>query len=73
MVFRWVNIVVFPLSLCYSYVLSGAYKVISDGRGEVCLAQRARDEPWRQNQFLATSATHLGRGLSDGGCTALQR
>ena len=27
---------------------------------------------WRENPFLNTTATQLGRGLSDGGCTQIQ-
>jgi len=27
---------------------------------------------WRENQFFTTTATQLGRGLSDGGCTEIQ-
>ena len=30
-------------------------------RGEVCFAQRAREELWRQNPFLTTTA-HICRG-----------
>jgi len=48
------------------------YKVIWDGRGEVCLAQRAREELWLENLFLTTTGTQLRRGLSYGGCTAIQ-
>jgi len=27
---------------------------------------------WRENPFLNTTASQLGRGLSDGGCTEIQ-
>jgi len=67
MVFLWVYVCVFPLGLCNSYVLSGL-RIRLYGRGEVCLAQRAREELWRENLFLTTSATQLGRGLNYGGC-----
>jgi len=48
------------------------YTVIWDGRGEVCFAQRAREKLWWENLFLTTTATKLGRGLSDGGCAEIQ-
>jgi len=83
MVFVWVKVCVFPLGLCYSYVPSFGfmiclcsfrfgYKIIWDGRGEVCIAQRAREELWRENPFLTTTTTQLARGLSCGGCTENQ-
>jgi len=93
-VFVWVYICVFPLDLCYSYILSFGfmlffnsfgfgymlilcsfgfgYKVILDGRGEVCFTPWAREELWLENLFLTTTATQLGRELSDGGCTEIQ-
>jgi len=58
----------YMLFLCFEF----GYKVIWDGRGEVCFAQRAREELWRENPFLTTTATQLGRRLSDGGCAAIQ-
>jgi len=83
MVFVWVYVCVFPLGLCYSYVLffgfmlllcslGFGYKVIWDGRGEVCFAQRAREPFCRENPFLTTTAAQLGKGLSDGGCAEIQ-
>jgi len=48
------------------------YKVIWDGTGEVCFEQRAREELWRENPFLTTTATQLGSGLSDGRCAEIQ-
>lgn len=38
------------------------YKVISDGRGEVCFAQWAREYLWQENQFRTYTATQLGGG-----------
>jgi hypothetical protein len=66
-----VCVYVFPLGLWYSYVLSGL-RIRLYGRGEVCFAQRAREELWRENPFPTTTATQLGRGLSYGGCTEIQ-
>jgi len=41
-------------------------------RGEVCFAQRAREELWRENISLTTTAAQLCRGLSDGRCMESQ-
>ena len=48
------------------------YQVISDGRGEVCFAQRATEELQQENPFLTTTANQHGSGLSYGGCTEIQ-
>ena len=47
------------------YCFGFEYEVISDGRGEVCFAHRAREELRRENLIVTTTATKLGRGLTD--------
>jgi len=65
------------LCLCSGFVLilcsfGFGYKVISDGQGEVCFAQRAREELWREHPCLTTTTNQLGRGLRYGVCTDIQ-
>ena len=66
-----VCVYVFPLGLWYSNVLWGL-RIRLYGRGEVCFAQRAREELLRENKFLTTTTTQPDRGLSYGGCTEIQ-
>jgi len=84
MVFLWVYVCVFPLGICYSYILPFGFilyicsssfgdKVRLDGQGEVWFPQRARQELWWENPFLTTTATQLCRELSNGRCIEIQR
>jgi len=43
-----------------------------EGSGQGHWMESRQMPVWRENPFLTTTATQLGRGLSDGGCTEIQ-
>ena len=79
--FLWVNVTLMFFWIGVYAMLMFLWvedKGIRDGREEVCVVQRAREELWQENPFLTTTSTttttttQFGRELSDAGCTQIQ-